>query len=121
MPLIPCDLASLACHSQRLLACPLGAPHGCHQGLVTRQDKEIASVQPAWLSVRPTTRAKRVQPFSGAQVDLDTIEVSNLNRQFLFRRSHVGQSKASTAAQAVKAFRPHAQITAHQVLDWPSA
>ena len=31
--------------------------------------------------------------------DDDNIEVSNLNRQFLFRRNHVGQSKAITACQ----------------------
>eukprot|EP00983_Pelagomonas_calceolata_P075193 1152881-Pelagomonas_calceolata.AAC.7 len=36
------------------------------------------------------------------QIDLDTIETSNLNRQFLFRRQHVGQSKAATAANVIK-------------------
>jgi ubiquitin-activating enzyme E1 len=33
--------------------------------------------------------------------DDDTIEVSNLNRQFLFRSKHVGKSKSHTAAEAV--------------------
>ncbi|KAL9274726.1 SUMO-activating enzyme subunit 2-like protein [Drosera capensis] len=44
-------------------------------------------------------------------IDLDTIEVSNLNRQFLFRKSHVGLSKAKVARDAVLEFRPHISIT----------
>ncbi|KAK9806335.1 hypothetical protein WJX72_010622 [[Myrmecia] bisecta] len=47
-------------------------------------------------------------------IDMDTIETSNLNRQFLFRKRHVGESKAKVAAEAVRKFRPHAQIVAHQ-------
>ncbi|KAJ4827483.1 SUMO-activating enzyme subunit 2 [Turnera subulata] len=44
-------------------------------------------------------------------IDMDTIEVSNLNRQFLFRQSHVGQSKAKVAREAVLRFRPNISIT----------
>ncbi|KAJ0977559.1 hypothetical protein J5N97_013033 [Dioscorea zingiberensis] len=44
-------------------------------------------------------------------IDMDTIEVSNLNRQFLFRQCHVGQSKAKVARDAVLRFRPHINIT----------
>lgn len=46
-------------------------------------------------------------------IDMDTIEVSNLNRQFLFRQSHVGQSKAKVARDAVLRFRPHISITSY--------
>ncbi|XP_031260242.1 SUMO-activating enzyme subunit 2-like [Pistacia vera] len=46
-------------------------------------------------------------------IDMDTIEVSNLNRQFLFRQSHVGQSKAKVARDAVLNFRPGMSITPH--------
>lgn len=46
-------------------------------------------------------------------IDMDTIEVSNLNRQFLFRQSHVGQSKAKVARDAVLRFRPNIKITSY--------
>ncbi|GLT86187.1 hypothetical protein SLE2022_043430 [Rubroshorea leprosula] len=46
-------------------------------------------------------------------IDMDTIEVSNLNRQFLFRQSHVGQSKAKVARDAVLRLRPYINITAY--------
>jgi ubiquitin-like 1-activating enzyme E1 B len=45
-------------------------------------------------------------------IDLDTIDVSNLNRQFLFKKAHVGLSKASVAKEAVSALRPSCSIQA---------
>ncbi|CAN6439426.1 unnamed protein product [Victoria cruziana] len=44
---------------------------------------------------------------------MDTIEVSNLNRQFLFRKWHVGQSKAKVAREAVLKFKPDINIAAY--------
>ena len=46
-------------------------------------------------------------------IDLDTIEVSNLNRQFLFRKRHVGKSKAKTASEAVKKFDDSVSCKGH--------
>lgn len=44
-------------------------------------------------------------------LDLDNIDISNLNRQFLFRPHHVGQSKAHVAAEVVASYRPGVSIT----------
>ncbi len=46
---------------------------------------------------------------------MDTIELSNLNRQFLFRRHHIGQSKAKVAAAAIEPMctAPSPTITPH--------
>jgi len=46
-------------------------------------------------------------------IDLDTIDFSNLNRQFLFRKRHVNRPKADVAREAVKAFNPDVEVVAH--------
>jgi ubiquitin-like 1-activating enzyme E1 B len=46
-------------------------------------------------------------------IDLDTIDISNLNRQFLFTRKDVGKPKSEVAANAIKARFPDVSIKSH--------
>lgn len=46
-------------------------------------------------------------------VDLDTIDLSNLNRQFLFRQQHIKKPKALVAKEVAQAFNPKVKIEAH--------
>ncbi|KAJ0041684.1 hypothetical protein NL108_008488, partial [Boleophthalmus pectinirostris] len=46
-------------------------------------------------------------------IDLDTIDVSNLNRQFLFQKKHVGKSKSQVAKESALQFCPSANIVAY--------
>lgn len=43
---------------------------------------------------------------------MDTIEVSNLNRQFYFRKVHVGRSKAEVAAEILSKLNKNLEIQA---------
>ena len=46
-------------------------------------------------------------------IDLDTIDLSNLNRQFLFRKHHIKKPKATVAKETASQFNPAVNIEAH--------
>lgn len=46
--------------------------------------------------------------------DMDTIERSNLNRQFLFRNKDIGQSKSVVATKVITEMNPNIKVVAHQ-------
>lgn len=46
-------------------------------------------------------------------IDLDTIDLSNLNRQFLFRKHHIKKPKALVAKETASQFNPSVEIEPH--------
>lgn len=46
--------------------------------------------------------------------DMDTIEKSNLSRQFLFRDTDIGKAKSTAAAAAICQMNPGVKVTAHE-------
>ncbi|KAJ4509780.1 E1 ubiquitin-activating protein uba2 [Exophiala dermatitidis] len=62
-------------------------------------------------------------------IDLDTIDLSNLNRQFLFRQEHIKKPKALVAKEVAQKFNPNVKLVAHHAnikdkqfnLDWFSS
>ncbi|CAO3580441.1 unnamed protein product [Absidia cylindrospora] len=47
-------------------------------------------------------------------IDLDTIDISNLNGQFLFQKQHVKKAKAHVAKESALRFNPEVKIKSHQ-------
>lgn len=48
-------------------------------------------------------------------IDFDKFDETNLNRQILSSRAHIGKTKVDVAAARIKALNPDAQVTTHKL------
>jgi ubiquitin-like 1-activating enzyme E1 B len=85
---------------KNLVCCSFGS------GLVLPGNVTNGAQQAAPSAATPQRRAGIVV------IDLDTIDLSNLNRQFLFRKQHIKKPKAFVAKESASQFNPSVNIDA---------
>lgn len=73
----------------------------------TQTDLGASSTQDDGSRTSPASRAPGI-----VLIDLDTIDLSNLNRQFLFRKQHIKKPKATVAKETASHFNPSVNIDA---------
>ncbi|KAI5363029.1 Putative THIF-type NAD/FAD binding, ubiquitin-activating enzyme, SCCH domain, ThiF/MoeB/HesA family [Septoria linicola] len=86
---------------KNLVCCGFGS------GLVLPQNANANAGAATAIQSLPSKKAEIVV------IDLDTIDLSNLNRQFLFRKQHIKKPKAYVAKETASGFNPHVNIDAH--------
>ncbi|KAA0189268.1 Ubiquitin modifier-activating enzyme 6 [Fasciolopsis buskii] len=79
-----------------------------HSGTSTRSFDPDSVIDPSKSSLASKTSFR---PLAHLVItDPDHIEKSNLNRQFLFRPEHIGQSKSQVAADVIRQINPSIRI-----------
>jgi ubiquitin-like 1-activating enzyme E1 B len=73
----------------------------------TQTDLGASTTQDDGSVTTPSSRAPGI-----VLIDLDTIDLSNLNRQFLFRNQHIKKPKATVAKETASQFNPSVNIDA---------
>lgn len=51
-------------------------------------------------------------------IDADTIDLTNLNRQFLFRKKDIGRNKSDVAAESIRERLSHLNLTITPHVGW---
>jgi ubiquitin-like 1-activating enzyme E1 B len=91
---------------KNLVCCGFGslpASYGANGAQVTEAEAEAEAEATATTQRKPEI----------VVADLDTIDLSNLNRQFLFRKQHIKKPKAFVAKETALQFNPSVNIDAH--------